>query len=89
MDTTYPAPLTPEQLAAMNAGGGFAHCEDPITHLRYHIVQYEPPTIDDDYVRAKLAEAQADIDEGRVAELDTSEIKRQLRERFKLDQGSG
>jgi hypothetical protein len=49
MNTPYDAPLTPEQLAAMDATGGFANCVDPTTDTRYRLVQYEPSTIDDDY----------------------------------------
>jgi hypothetical protein len=78
METTHQLPLTPEQLAAINAGGGFAHCEDPTSHVHYHLIQYEPPTLDEEYIRAKLAEAQADIDRGDVAEWDLAEMKREL-----------
>ena len=81
MEMPYPVPLTPEQLAAINAGGGFARCEDPTTHVHYHLIQYEPAaTIDDDYIREKLAEAQADVDRGDVGEWDPEEIKREGRE---------
>ena len=69
----------------MNANGGFANCEDPVTHMRYHIVQYETPTIDDDYMRQKLGEAQADIEEGRFADWNVSEIKRELFNRISQD----
>src|SRR3954447_26002508 len=60
MEPTHQVSLTPEQLAAISAGGGFAHCEDPATHVHYHLIQYELPTVDDDYIRSKLAEAQVD-----------------------------
>jgi hypothetical protein len=81
MESTHQAALTPEQIAAINAGGGFAHCEDPTSHVHYHLIQYEPPTHDDDdYIREKLAEAQADIDRGDVAEWNLAEIKRDLHE---------
>jgi hypothetical protein len=62
----------------MNANGGFASCEDPVTHMHYHIVQYDPPAIGDDHVRQKLTEAQADMDQGRFADWNVSEIKREL-----------
>ena len=80
MEPTYPAALTPEQLAAINAGGGFARCEDPTTHVQYQLIQCEPTTIDDDYIREKLAEAKADMDRGDYAEWDVDEIKRELRD---------
>jgi signal transduction protein with GAF and PtsI domain len=86
MESAYRAALTPEQLAAINAGGGFAQCEDPTTHVHYHLIQYEPTTLDDDYIREKLAEAQADIDRGDVAEWNVNEIKRELHERLAKNQ---
>jgi len=82
MDTLYEAPLTPEQIAAMNASGGFASCEDPSTHLRYHLVQIEPFTIDDDYVREKLEEAYADMERNGVQPLDMAKIKAELARRL-------
>jgi hypothetical protein len=82
MEPTHQVSLTPEQLAAINAGGGFAHCEDPATHVHYHLIQYELPTLDDDYIREKLAEAQADIDRGNVADWDVEEINRELHARL-------
>lgn len=82
METIHQAPLTPEQLAAINAGGGFARCEDPTTHVRYHLIQFEPSTIDDEYIREKPAEAQADMDRGDYAEWNVDEIKRELQARL-------
>jgi hypothetical protein len=82
MNSTYQAPLTPEQLAAINAGGGFAKCEDPVTHVQYQLIQLQSSSVDDDYIRAMLAEAQASIDRGEVAVWDVEEIKREARERL-------
>jgi hypothetical protein len=82
VEKLFQAALTPEQLAAITAGGGFAHFEDPTNHIHYHLVQYEPPTLDDDYIREKLAEAQASIDRGDVADWDVEELKRECREAF-------
>ena len=42
------------------------------------------PTIDDDYVRQKLAEAQADVDQGRVALWDVEAVKEEVRRRIAL-----
>jgi hypothetical protein len=86
METPYQAPLTPEQLAAINAGDGFARCEDPVTHVQYQLIRDEPITLDDDYFREKLAEAQADVDRGDVAEWNVDEIKRELAERLSKKQ---
>jgi hypothetical protein len=83
MDAPFPAPLTAEQLAAIHAGDGHARLIDPGTQVVYHVIaQAEPPTIDDDYVRAKLAEAQDDVDRGDVAEWNMEAIKRTLHERY-------
>ena len=82
MDIPFPAPLTAEQLAAINAGDGHARLIDPGTQVVYHVIaQAEPTTIDDDYVRAKLTEAQADVDRGDVADWNVEAIKRALHER--------
>jgi hypothetical protein len=81
MENTFQVPLTPEQLAAINAGGGYARCEDPTTRIHYQLVQFEPSTLDDNYIREKLAEAQADVEHGRVAELNFDELRRELQSR--------
>lgn len=83
MESPHPAPLTPEQLAAINAGDGCARCEDPASHVVYLLIkQGEPSAVDDDYIREKLAEAQADIDSGNVADWNVEEVRRKLRERL-------
>ncbi len=87
METLHQAALTTDQLAAVAAGGGYARCEDPKTHIVYHLIrQSEPSTIDDDYVREKLAEAYADIENGNYAEWNLEEIKRELRNRLAAKQ---
>jgi hypothetical protein len=89
MEPAQIAPLTPEQLAAITAGGGFARCEDPTTHVQYQLIQIEKTSIDDEYIREKLAEAQADIDRGDCAEWNVDEIKREVYERLaKRQRGS-
>ena len=80
MEKIFQAALTPEQLAAITTGGGIAHFEDPTSHVHYHLVQYEPPTLDEDYIREKLAEAQASIDRADVADWDVDELKLEFRE---------
>ena len=87
METTHQAPLTPEQLAAINAGGGFAHCEDPTTHVHYQLIQCEPRTIDDDYIRAKIEEAYADP--AGFKPLDMAAIKAELQRRLAAGHKSG
>ena len=83
MDAPYPAPLTSVQLAAVNAGEGHACFIDPATSVVYHVVsQGDPPSISEDYIRAKLAAAQADVDRGDVAEWNADEVKELLRRRL-------
>lgn len=87
METTHQARLTPEQLAAINAGGGIAQCEDPTTHVRYQLIQCEPSCIDDDYVREKVEEAYADA--AGVEPLDMAAIKAELQRRLAAKRKSG
>jgi alkylation response protein AidB-like acyl-CoA dehydrogenase len=90
MDVPYPAPLTAEQIAAVNAGAGHARLIDPGTQVVYHVIaQADKPTISDDYVREKLAEAQADVDRGDVALWDVAELKQELRERHARKSSGG
>lgn len=89
MEITHQAPLTPEQLAAINASGGFARCEDPTTHVLYHLIQYEPPTIDDEYIREKIEEAYADAAENGFEPLDMAAIKAELHRRLVAKHESG
>ena len=88
MEPTYQAALTPEQLAAINAGGGFARCEDPTTHVPYQLIQCEPTTIDDDYVREKIDEAYADSANDGFAPLDMAAVKAELNRRLSAKQES-
>ena len=82
MDASFQTPLTPEQLAAVHAGGGFARVEDPATHRIYFLIeQAEPPTLDDDYFREKIAEAYAD---GGLEPLDMQAVKAEFRRRQAL-----
>jgi hypothetical protein len=83
METPSPAPLTPEQFAAINAGAGHAQLIDPTTQVVYHVFQQPSrPTVDDEYVRTKLAEAQADVDSGKIADWNVDELKQELRQRL-------
>ena len=89
MEPTYQAALTPEQLAAINAGGGFARCEDPSSHVQYQLIQCEPTTIDDAYVRQKVDQAYADAADHGFAPLDMAAIKAELHRRLSSKQASG
>lgn len=82
METPYQAPLTSEQLAAISASGGFAQCEDPKTHVMYHLIKLESPSIDDEYFRQKIEEAYGDAAENGIAPLDMAAIKAELHRRL-------
>jgi hypothetical protein len=86
MDSAYQAPLTPEQLAAINAGGGFAKCEDPVTHVQYQLIKLKPGVVDDDYIREKIEEAYADP--AGFQPLDMSSIKAELNRRLAMKHAS-
>ena len=79
MQPHYQLSLTPEQIAAISASGGFANCEDPTTHVQYQLIQVEVPSIDDNYVRQKIEEAYTEND---VAPLDMSVIRAKLKRRL-------
>jgi len=87
MEPTYQASLTPEQLAAIAAGGGFAHCEDPTNHVRYQLIQLDPSVIDDAYIREKIEEAYADPN--GIGPLDMSAIKDELNRRLAVKSAQG
>ena len=82
MEPTYQAALTPEQIAAITAGGGFARCEDPTTHVQYQLVQVEHPNLNNNYFREKIEEAYADAGEQGFEPLDMAVIKSELKRRL-------
>jgi hypothetical protein len=82
MEASSLNPLTPQQIAALEAGNGLMVGEDPSTHRVYMLIEQVKPTIDDDYVRGKLQDAQASIDRGDMADFDIEEIKADVRERL-------
>ena len=80
MEPMHQASLTPEQIAAIHAGGGFALCEDPSTHMHYQLIKVEPAFIDDDYIRTKIEEAYTDP--AGIQLLDMAAIKAELNRRL-------
>ena len=83
MSTMGHVPITPEQLAAVAAGNGFAHVEDPTTRRVYLLVeQGEAPTLSDEYFRAKIAEGIAESDRGECQSWNVEELKSELRRRL-------
>jgi len=74
-------PMTPEQIAALDAGDSVVHAQDPTTQRRYVLIEQIEPALDDEYVCEKLAEGLASIEAGEVSDWDVEEFKKQLRER--------
>jgi hypothetical protein len=82
MSTADHVPITPEQLAAVAAGHGFAHVEDPATHRVYLLVeQGKAPTLSDDYFRQKIAVGIAERDRGECQPWNVEQLKADLRRR--------
>ena len=82
MSTAGHVHVTPEQVAAIAAGNGFAHAEDPSTHRVYLLVeQGQAPTLSDEYFRQKIAEGLAEADRGECQPWDVDALKADLRRR--------
>ena len=83
METPHPIPMTPEQLAAVEAGQGVAHVQDPKTgHIYLLIEQGQKPALSDDYFRKKLGEGIAESDRGQSKPWDVDQLKDDLRRRY-------
>ena len=83
METSNQTFLTPEQVSAVEAGNGFAHAEDPVTHRTYLLVeQGRAPTLSDEYFRQKIEEGLAESDRGESRPWDVEDLKVDLRRRF-------
>ena len=82
MNEPLPVPLSPEQLAAVQAGDGYAHLVDPNTQQIYLLAESAVPTVDEDYVCEKLDEAQASVDRGDIADWSLNEMKNEVRQRI-------
>jgi hypothetical protein len=82
METPYLNPLTPQQIAALEAGDGLMVGQDPTTHRTYLLIEQVEPTLSEDYIRGKLDEAQASIDRGAAVDWDVEEIKAEVRQRI-------
>jgi hypothetical protein len=82
MDTPLQIALTPEQIAAVQAGAGYARFEDPRTHRVYLLAEQSEQTISDEYIREKLAEAEGESKLGLCEPWDTSALKAELRARL-------
>lgn len=83
MEADYQTPLTPELLAAVAAGGGWARVKDPNTDRVFLIAEEFEPKVDDDYLRDKIDEAYDDADRsGGFQPLDMERVKAELQRRM-------
>jgi hypothetical protein len=83
IDSPFQTPLTPEQLAAVAANGGWARVKDPNTQRVFVIAEEVSPTLDDAYFRAKIEEAYANAaDSDGFQPLDMAAIKAELQRRL-------
>lgn len=83
MNNPVPIAMTPEQLAAVQAGQGVAHVQDPNTQRVYILIeQGQQPTLSDDYFREKIAEGLAESERGESKPWNVNERKDDLRRRY-------
>ncbi len=83
MKNPAPIAMTPEQLAAVQAGQGVAHVQDPNTQRVYILIeQGQQPTLSDDYFREKLAEGLAESQRSESKPWNVTELKDDLRRRY-------
>jgi len=88
MSNPAPIAMTPEQLAAVQAGRGIAHVQDPNTQRIYILIerglidQGQQPTLSDDYFREKLAEGLAESERGESKLWNVNDLKDDLRRRY-------
>jgi hypothetical protein len=84
IDSLSQIPLTPEQLAAVAAGGGWARVKDPNTDRVFLIAEEVETAVDDDYLRKKIDEAYEDAARsGGFQPLDMRQIKAELHRRIR------
>jgi hypothetical protein len=82
MSTPLQISLTPEQIAAVQAGAGVARFEDPVTQRVYLLAEQGEQGLSDEYVRARLAEAQRESELGLSEPWDSEGLKSELRARY-------
>lgn len=82
-ETSLPLALTPEQLAAFNAGEAVIHAEDPATHRRYVLIDEQPRQLTVEELRAMLQEGIDELDRGEGVPWDPDQIKAELREHYR------
>ncbi|MGD9635790.1 MAG: hypothetical protein AB7G28_21915 [Pirellulales bacterium] len=83
MSTAGPIHVTPEQVAAISAGNGFAHAEDPATHRVYLLVeQQQAPTLPDEYFRQELVDGVAEADRRECRPWNVDDLKADLMRRL-------
>ena len=71
--------MTPEQLAAVQAGHGIVHLQDPATQRTYVLIEEgQQPSLSEDYVRAKIEEGLAESARGESQTWDVDQFKNDL-----------
>lgn len=81
MDMPLQISLTPELIAAVQAGAGCVRFEDPQTHRVYLLAEQDEVPLDDNYFREKLAEARQESEMGLSEPWDVETLKNKLRSR--------
>ncbi|MDZ4657622.1 MAG: hypothetical protein SH868_08590 [Bythopirellula sp.] len=82
MDLPLQISLTPELIAAVQAGAGCVRFEDPETHRMYLLAEQYEAVLDDNYFREKLAEARHESEMGLSEPWDVEGLKAELRARY-------
>jgi hypothetical protein len=81
MEMTPQIAITPEQLAAVQAGHGVAFAQDPHTQRVFLLIEQEQTAIPLETLQAKLAEGLAESEHGESIPWDVESQKAQLLDR--------
>lgn len=73
-----PLALSPEQLAAFNAGHSVVHAEDPATGRKYILIDEQPRRLTVDELTAMLLEGIDELDRGEGVPWDAEQIKQSI-----------
>ena len=82
MESSHPTSITPEQLAAINLGGGCANLHDPDSERRFLLVEQIQPNLSDTYFQEKVEEGLRAAEQGEVAEWDVEAVRAELHRRL-------
>lgn len=82
MDMPLQISLTPELIAAVQAGSGCVRFEDPMTQRIYLLAEQDVVPLDDSYICEKLAEAKLESELGLSVPWDAEGLKAELRAKY-------